>query len=70
LFPNPAQHQLQVAIPEGISAKNYRITNMLGQTVQIGELNNLAIQLQLPQGLYLLQLATNKGNVVKKFLVE
>jgi zinc-dependent metalloproteinase lipoprotein len=70
LFPNPAQHQLQLAIPEGILAKNYRITNMLGQTVQIGELNNLAIQLQLPQGLYLLQLATNKGNVVKKFLVE
>ena len=70
LFPNPAQNQVQVQIPEGMVTKNYRITNMIGQTVQIGELNNLAIELQLPRGLYLLQLQTNKGNVVKKFLVE
>ena len=70
LYPNPAHSSLSVP---GAAATPYRILNQLGQTKLRGvtEAGTGAVQVsQLLPGLYLLELQTGAGRVVRKFVKD
>ena len=70
LYPNPAHFRLSVP---AAAATPYRILNQLGQTQLRGvtEAGTGAVQVsQLLPGLYLLELQTGAGRVVRKFVKD
>lgn len=79
LFPNPAHHAVTLAVPAALLRQAVAITvlNAVGQAVHRTTLPaaradaRLVLNLaDLPAGLYLVQLATNQGLLVKRLLIE
>ena len=72
IYPNPAQHTLQIEYP-GLICKNinYKITDLSGKTVQEGKLvwNTINVS-KLGKGNYLLNLNIEGGVVSKKFIIK
>jgi PKD repeat protein len=75
IFPNPNDGSFALAIEKGISVEVNRIAvlNPLGQVLVTKELNasNEKIQLQtLSSGVYLLQITTSEGTILKRFEIK
>ncbi|MEH6407052.1 MAG: kelch repeat-containing protein [Leeuwenhoekiella sp.] len=73
LFPNPVEQQLNIAIEKSAHAKKLEIVDISGcllQTYTLKEGNqNFVISVEnLPQGLYIFRLKTDKGNTTQKFI--
>lgn len=71
IFPNPVANTLNIKLPENISAHNlaYIITDMTGKSVLAGKTQNAKIEVSaLVEGLYLLQIQTEKGMIHHKFV--
>lgn len=70
LYPNPVKNELQIGSDLNIS--DIRIVDQAGKVVrQKGDLlsNNLVINVEnLPAGIYLAEIHTNKGRVVREFV--
>jgi hypothetical protein len=71
IYPNPTNGVLFVEMRHGTSlpTQTYRITNLMGQTVQTGSLNAETQQidvLALPQGMYFISV----GDMTQKFVVK
>jgi subtilisin family serine protease len=72
VFPNPIQEMMNIELKNGITLKNIKIINSIGQIVFITDepiehhilLNNLS------KGMYFLQIESNKGTVVKKIMKD
>ena len=70
LFPNPAKSQVSVVSDAEI--RDIRIVDLSGKTVQqlsVNGLNALEINIEeMPRGLYLVEIISNKGRVVKELI--
>ena len=66
LFPNPAQHQIQVQV-EGANLQKITMTDILGREFRIPIENPIDISFLKP-GVYLVRLETDKGVVSKKLV--
>jgi len=68
IYPNPASNNLNIT---GISKSvKYTIFNLQGQSILKGITNNIIDVSFLPQGLYILNLETENGRLVNKFIKE
>ncbi len=73
IYPNPATEKIFINSKGILAPKGYIIYNMLGQHVLAGDLQATSTEILLPflpKGLYVLQIMTEKGKVVKKLLIE
>ena len=74
VYPNPFMHSLQINFPEVFLNGFVRITDMSGKEVYFKEEVNgksLAINLTLHPGIYLIQVADNKGwSITKKIIAS
>lgn len=71
LYPNPADDRLNIAVSNGIQIKGLNVYDLSGKLVM--SVNEVDTQLSLDvsslnSGLYLLQIATSKGQVTQQFV--
>lgn len=71
IYPNPAKHEITI---EGDGIKGgelaiYSITGKKMKTIIVGELTKVAVN-DLPAGVYVLQLTTDKGASTQRLIVE
>ena len=65
LFPNPTHDALHIETINATSAKDYRITNALGQTLMTGAFSHDIDVSALPNGLYFISVGEQIGKFVK-----
>ena len=74
LFPNPAQEQLMIRMPQGLSWESMQLTTATGNTVlQVGKQQGNEVLLNigsLPSGLYVLGIQTTETVLWKKIRKE
>ena len=73
VYPNPATGSVRVQMPFRVEATSYGIFNAVGQRIQAERVAGTLLQIDISTlipGLYLLELGTERGNVVKKLVVE
>lgn len=72
IYPNPVRGNiLNVRLDGNMDDPTFKISNMLGQVVKEGRLNNRQIQVnELQSGVYFLQLSDESQSVTKRFIVE
>jgi acetyl esterase/lipase len=72
LFPNPAADQLNIALSDqSIALTSYSVLDLTGKVVLNGNINEAKASINtgsLPSGVYMLQINTNKGNSVQRFV--
>ncbi|MFN0200632.1 MAG: T9SS type A sorting domain-containing protein [Bacteroidia bacterium] len=57
VYPNPAQNEVNIELPQGIKAARFLLYNALGQQVQQADLQaSTLVRLQVKQGLYFYQI--------------
>ena len=71
IFPNPATNQITIQ-SELTQIQSVSVYNAVGALVQRSAVQSLSVQLNLnqPQGLFLVHIETEKGTVVKKLIVN
>jgi|GEM_PF-104662 len=71
LYPNPARHELRIAIDGNITVKSLEIVDASGRSVHvaINPMRSIDVS-RLPQGIYFARIETDKGIVVKRFVKE
>jgi aminopeptidase N len=70
LYPNPANGQLQLSMPDGVRLQSATFTNVLGQTeLKTGSQGRWDIS-HLATGLYFVRLATDAGTTTMKFIKQ
>lgn len=68
VFPNPVH---DILIISGVANGSYRIINLLGQEVAKGDLDNGNIPVyNITNGTYLLEIVSNEGTAVKRFIKQ
>ena len=68
VYPNPADSQVTINIPNYVQLKSVKIFNKLGQLVHVyNNMNTLNVE-NLSDGLYFLQIETDRGDFVKKLI--
>ncbi|WP_353777308.1 M43 family zinc metalloprotease [Winogradskyella sp. 3972H.M.0a.05] len=70
LYPNPVKSQLNIKMLDNNDAINYRIINMLGQTVQEGKTTQIIDVENLRSGIYFLEVNDGDEVLTKKFIKE
>lgn len=65
IYPNPANDVIVVETPEGATLQEYRITNLLGQTMLTGTSQTIDVS-SLPSGMYFLTLGTQTLKFTKQ----
>lgn len=73
MYPNPINNgKLTIALPNNLTDINYRIVNMLGQTVKQGLLNSGVNQLEInaATGVYNVIINSNGQSTTKKILIK
>ena len=65
IYPNPANDVIVVETPEGATLQEYRITNLLGQTLLTGTSQTINVS-SLPSGMYFLTLGTQTLKFTKQ----
>lgn len=65
IYPNPANDVIVVETPEGATLQEYRITNLLGQTMLTGTSQTINVS-SLPSGMYFLTLGTQTLKFTKQ----
>lgn len=69
VYPNPVVDILNVKTAKNSQNMNYKITNVAGQTLQAGKLNNGQINVSvLPKGVYVLTVNTDEKPFTVKFV--
>jgi hypothetical protein len=72
LYPNPTQSSFKVEI-SGAQAIDYQLYDTMGRQVAAGTMTNNEADFSLEgrsKGLYLLQMNTSKGAVLRRLIVE
>ncbi|MCB0835703.1 MAG: T9SS type A sorting domain-containing protein [Bacteroidetes bacterium] len=72
IYPNPASEELQISL-DGINGKGYYLSDLAGRTVLMKEKLFIREKVSLeaiPQGIYLMTIQTDKGNIVRKIMIE
>jgi len=68
LFPNPVKDQLNITISNDLVLKKILIYNNLGQLIK--ESKTPTINVSELQGIYYVQISTDKGNITKQIIIE
>lgn len=68
LYPNPVHNQLRIDLSSGISIEQVTIYNNLGQLVKKGV--STRIDVSNLNGVYFVEISTNKGKVTRTIIVE
>lgn len=72
-YPNPAKENITIRMPNTIQNVQANLLDIKGKTLKTSLLRNSLNELyigDLPSGMYLLQLLTNKEQITKKLIVE
>jgi hypothetical protein len=70
VYPNPAQNLIQIKTPPAIIIKNISLFDAAGGRQYIGTASNSQVDIShLTKGVYVLKLATSKGEIVKKIII-
>ena len=77
LMPNPAENEFTIKASSDVSLKEISLQNVMGEVVRTlkFEHNNNQQQISLitqnlPNGIYMVNIITNKGKVVKSLLIQ
>ncbi len=71
VYPNPAKDHLSINIPNGIKISSFEIFDIIGKKVDSNILNQNSIDINnYVQGIYFLNLKTDKGVIRRKFIKE
>jgi hypothetical protein len=71
IFPNPAGRELTISVENGLIVKQVSLIHWMGQRVYTGSLEVGHIDVsELPRGIYVLSIETNKGEVKKKIVIQ
>ncbi len=76
LYPNPAKNQIQLELPKELATKiSYQILGIDGKIHSQKAISNLGNSISvglsgLPNGLYLIEIQTEKGRLAKRFVVN
>lgn len=71
IYPNPASNSISISYREKINSVT--ITDISGKVVYQSDINSNSVTLQslnLNQGLYIVNVATNQGNAVEKLIIK
>ncbi|MEL6536207.1 MAG: PKD domain-containing protein, partial [Bacteroidota bacterium] len=73
IYPNPANQQVTIQLPNTAANATARLISMQGQviieeTLSLGE-SNLRVD-QLPRGMYLLRISVPEGQLIRRLLIE
>lgn len=73
IYPNPAEHSLQITATDGMKILQVDVINLLGETIHTQQVNGLGqTQLirpaNLSPGIYPLVISTTQGRIVKKVI--
>jgi PKD repeat protein len=67
LFPNPAEHELNIKSEYTLTGNTYRVLDVTGRIVITGKLQSTTIDVtNLDKGMYVLQIETAKGEISSK----
>jgi hypothetical protein len=69
VYPNPSSNKVFVNAGSNINIKRLSLCNTIGQTLITTNENSIDVS-KFTQGLYLIKIETDRGNVVKKILVK
>ena len=69
IFPNPAKDNISISLDNSLEFINSRIYNQMGQLVKESMSKEINVQ-HLLKGLYFIEVQTNKGKGVQKFIKE
>lgn len=72
-YPNPANENIQIRIPNTLQNLQINVLDITGKTLKTSLLRNTLNELyvgDLPSGIYLLQLLTDKEHITKKLIIE
>ena len=74
LYPNPAKEKINVGLAKGVQLKSAKLKDAYSKQVFLfatGKENVLEIDThQLSEGLYFLEIHTNKGKITKRFFIQ
>ena len=69
IFPNPVDDILNIIFKNSTNIKSLTVIDVTGRTILYSETNNVSLNVtNLPKGLYLLSVKTEKGALTKKFI--
>ena len=71
VYPNPVESELNITLPNNIKDASYKVVNLAGQTVASGNVYSIQSKVNLShlaQGVYIIEIKTEKGAVTKKLL--
>ena len=71
VYPNPVSSELNIGLPSNLTKATYKLFNLTGQTVLSGNISNNSTKVSvnhLTNGVYILELTTEKGVVTKKVI--
>jgi hypothetical protein len=69
LYPNPASTTLTIKIPDVNEAFTYRVVNILGQTVLVGDLSQETINVEkLESGVYFVEINDGEEIMLQRFI--
>jgi len=69
LYPNPVNDRFTIQLNQGLELEKVKIYNSLGQLIS-STTKNVVSTTHLPQGVYLVEMVTEKGRASKKILVK
>lgn len=69
LFPNPTENNLNIGLTEPIVLRSAKLYNQLGEQVLTSTSNSLQVS-NLPAGVYIAEIITDKGLIRKKVIKE
>lgn len=68
LYPNPVKDVLNIRIPASNTLNSVNVFNTLGQQMKVQLTNGQLNMSSLPKGIYLVELNTEKGTIVRKVI--
>tara|TARA_R110002072_G_scaffold163357_2_gene315957 strand:- start:40944 stop:41876 length:933 start_codon:yes stop_codon:yes gene_type:complete len=69
IYPNPASKMIRIARSEDITLKSATIYSMLGEKLLYSSQDKIEVS-NLSEGIYFIQIITDKGKTIKKFVKE
>ena len=69
LYPNPTKDQFTIQLKEGIEIQKISIFNQLGQFISSTTSKSMDVK-NLSQGMYFLEITTDKGRSIKKLIID
>ena len=69
IYPNPTKNQFTIQLQEGVQLKKASIYNQLGQFIFSTDISVVNTK-NFSQGMYFLEVITNKGKSTKKLIIE